>query len=253
MTVRSQKPANGPLKAVGYARVSTAEQGQHGVSLAAQRERIEAFCKSRGWLLVRVYTDVASGKDLKRSGLQRLLEDSKRGEFEVTVITKVDRLTRRVMDFGLLQEALQRQGIGLASIGEGFDDTTPIGRAMSNIIATFAQLERELIGERTRDALRHKKEHLQAYNRQTPYGFRRKDDSLLPDPDTLKVVKEIFAQRKAGASLRDIAQGLTGRGIPSPQGRPEWSAETVRLILRNAALYGQVLNGLLQTTRGARR
>lgn len=243
MTLR-RKPANDRLRVVAYTRVSTAEQGQHGVSLTAQKERLEALCASRDWLLLRTYTDVASGKDLKRPGLQRLLEGAQKGEFEAVLITKLDRLSRRMLDWASVQEKLQSRGIALVSISEGFDDTTPIGRAMANIIMTFAQMERELIGERTKDALRYKREHLQAYG-PTPFGFRRRDDRLLPEAKALATVKQIFTMRKKGATLREIAGALMKQGMPSPQGRPTWSAETVRLILRNAALYGQVMNDVL--------
>ncbi len=244
MVKRRKGRENGPLKAVGYARVSTEEQGREGVSLAAQRERIAAFCQSRGWELLRIYSDTASGKDTKRPGLQKLLEDAKRGEFEAVVITRIDRLSRRVIDFGLLQEALERCGVGLVSVTETFDTTTPIGRAMSNIVATFAQMERELIAERTRTALQHKKAHGEAYSKVTPYGFRRVGDRLLPDPDQMKVVKRILEDRTAGASLREIASDLTEQGVASPTGG-EWNQETVRRILRDGPLYGKVLNGLL--------
>jgi site-specific DNA recombinase len=246
MTPRRKPTNGGPLRVAGYVRVSTQEQGQHGISLAAQRERIESFAQSRGWELVRTYSDTASGKDTKRPGLQKMLEDAKRQQFEGVVILKIDRLSRRVMDFGALQETLEGAGVDLISVSETFDTTTPIGRAMSNIVAVFAQMEREVISERTRMALQHKKAHLQPYSRLAPYGFRRRQDRLLPDPKALAVVRDIFATRKAGKTLRDIASTLTERHISSPQGRPEWSPETVRLILRNAALYGQVMNGLLE-------
>lgn len=254
----SRRKANDRLRVAGYARVSTDEQRERGVSLAAQKERIEAQCLARNWLLLRTYTDVASGKDLKRDSLTKLLKDAEAGEIEAVVITKLDRLSRRMLDFAQVQVNLQQRNIALVSITEGFDDTTPVGRAMANVIMTFAQMERELIGERTRDALAYKRKHLQVYG-STPYGFTRKADHLLPNGKQLAIVQEIFKRRRAvtvrppgrpgtkppGESLREIAKALTKRSIPSPQGRPEWSAETVRLILRNAPLYGQVMNGLL--------
>jgi site-specific DNA recombinase len=244
MTPR-RKIADGRLRSVGYARVSTEEQGREGVSLAAQREKIAGFCTARGWDLIRIYTDTASGKDMKRPGLQKMLGDARQGEFEAVVIVKLDRLSRRVFDWGRLQEEMHQRGIALVSIGESLDDTTAVGRMMGNIIAAFAQMERELIGERTKTALDHKKAHLQTYG-PTPYGFRRRGDRLVPDGKTLSVVQDIFTCRKANATLREIATALMEQRIPSPQGRPEWSAETVRIILRNAALYGHVMNGLLE-------
>lgn len=239
-----RKPTNDRLRAVGYARVSTEEQGQHGVSLAAQKERIAAYCTSRDWNLLRVYEDVASGKDRKRRGLQRLLDDAKKGEVEAVVFTKLDRLSRRVLDWGHLQEDLRTHEVAVVSIFEGLDDTTPIGRAMANVVATFAQLERETIAERTRVALAYKRQHGQVYG-PVPYGFKRKADLLLPNAEQLAVVQEIFRRRKTKETLRQIAEKLMARKVAAPRGGTDWSAETVRIILRNAALYGRVTNDLL--------
>ncbi len=244
MSASRRKSTNDRLRAVGYVRVSTEEQGQHGVSLSAQKERVAAYCQSRDWNLLRVYEDVASGKDRKRRGLQRLLEDAKKGEVEAVVFTKLDRLSRRVLDWGHLQEELRKHEVAVVSIFEGLDDTTPIGRAMANIVATFAQLERETIAERTRVALAHKRQHGEVYG-PVPYGFKRKADRLLPNAEQLAVVGEIYKRRKAEQTLRQIAEVLMARNVAAPRGGTEWSPETVRLIVRNAALYGQVLNGLL--------
>lgn len=245
---RKSPEENGPLRAAGYVRVSDAEtQGRHGASLAAQRERIAGQCTARGWELVRVYSDKESGKDLKRPGLQKMLEDAKRGDFQAVVITKLDRLSRSVKDWGQLQEDLHRLGIALVSISEALDDTTAVGRMMSNIIAAFAQMERELISERTKTVLQHKKKHHEVYSRRIPFGFRRKGDTLVPDPQQYSIVQSIFKQRKAQppVSYRAIAAALTKRGISSPLGHAEWTAQTVWKICQNASLYGQATNDVL--------
>jgi site-specific DNA recombinase len=227
-------------------RVSTEEQQREGVSLPAQRARIAAYCESRNWELVKTYSDTASGKDLRRPGVRQMLEDMHRGAFEVLVFMKVDRLTRRLLDFAQVQQEFHQRGIGLASISEGFDDTTPIGRAMGALVAVFAELERETIRERTRTALAYKRERGEVYSRFAPFGYRKRADHLLPDPKALETVRSIFSMRKGGATLRAIAASLTEQHIRSPQGQPTWSPETVRLILLNAAVYGEVLNGLLK-------
>lgn len=237
-------PNGGPLRAVGYIRVSTEEQGQHGVSLAAQHERIGAFCTSRGWACLHIYRDVASGKDAHRPGLQRLLADAATGAFEAVIFTKLDRFSRRMADWIGLQERLSSLGISLVSIGEGYDETTPVGRFIMHVLMAFAQMERETISERIRGTLTYKRLQGLVYG-PVPFGFRRVQDRLLPEPKSLKVVQDIFARRKAGATLRGITAALAKRGVPSPHGRPEWSPETIRVILRNAALYGQVMNDVL--------
>lgn len=240
----------GHIRAIGYARVSTAEQGAEGVSLQTQRERISAFASSRGWELVSVFEDVASGGSLaKRRGVDEVLAEVRLGAVDVVIVAALDRLTRRLRDWAFLCDELQTLGVGIASLREGWDTTTPVGRAVAGVMATFAELERELGRERTRAALAHKREAGEVYG-STPYGFRRRDCHLLPDKRTLPVVREIFWLREGGMSLRQICAHLEERKIPAPRGGKEWPVETVRLILRNAPLYGRALNGLLSHPSG---
>jgi site-specific DNA recombinase len=139
------------MKVIGYARVSTDEQAAEGVSMDAQRTRIEAYCVAKAWELAGVEADAGiSAKDMKRPGLQTVLEAVRSGSVDAIVVYKLDRLTRSVLDLNRIVELLDKHDVALVSMQESLDATTAMGRAMLNMVAVFSQLERETIGERTR-------------------------------------------------------------------------------------------------------
>ncbi|MGH3807514.1 MAG: recombinase family protein [Pseudonocardiaceae bacterium] len=146
---RPRKTATTP-GVVGYLRVSTEEQAVSGLGLAAQRAAIETECARRDLKLLAVHTDAGlSGKSLSRPGLT----DLEAGRGTVLMVAKLDRLSRSVHDAtGLLLRA-DRAGWGLIALDANVDTTTPQGAAMTQVLAVFAELERRLIGERTKAAL----------------------------------------------------------------------------------------------------
>ena len=140
-------------RVVGYVRVSTEEQGQSGAGLAAQRRAIKAECERRGWQLVRIEEDVLSGRTLNRPGLNSALEACRSGEVSGIVVAKLDRLSRSLVDFaGLLAEA-QSKGFNVVALDLGVDLSTPAGEFLASVMASAAQWERRIIGQRTKDAL----------------------------------------------------------------------------------------------------
>src|SRR5258708_28845018 len=144
-------------RVVGYVRVSTDEQGQSGLGLEAQREAVKAECDRRGWQLVRIEQDVSSGAKLDRPGLAAAVDAVARGEVEGLMVAKLDRLSRSVAHFSTLLERFRSKGWGLVILDLGIDTTTIMGEAMATMAATFAQVERRRIGERTKEALTVKK------------------------------------------------------------------------------------------------
>lgn len=147
------------MKAVCYLRVSTREQAEEGVSLAAQEEKTKAYCVARGWECIGVLRDEGvSGGSLDRPGLQEALDLCRRGEAQALVVLKLDRLTRSVRDLGfLLEDVFDRHHVAFASVADNFDTSTANGRLILNVLGSVAQWEREIIVERTTDALAHKK------------------------------------------------------------------------------------------------
>ena len=227
------------MKTVGYIRVSTDEQANEGVSLDNQRKRIEAFCIAKDWELVDVYEDAGkSGKDLNRDGIQKLIKDSGKGIFDAVVVYKVDRITRRQRDlWHLIDDVFEPDGIGFVSVNEPFDTTSAIGKACLGMIGVFAQLERDLIAERTKDALKYKRDKGD-YLGTVPLGYDIVSGELQEREDELAVVKYAKKLRSGGYSLGKIAQTFNGEGVPTKRGG-KWYRSTVRYLLNNE-LYGDI-------------
>src|SRR4051794_33684622 len=146
------------MRVIGYVRVSTDEQMSSGAGLQAQRQAILAECRRRGWQLVEVLEDAGySAKDMRRPAVQGALRVLKAGEASALVVAKLDRLSRSMIDFTALMAKAQKQSWALVALDCAVDTSTPAGEAMANMLATFAQFERRLISQRTKEALAVKK------------------------------------------------------------------------------------------------
>lgn len=208
------------MDVLGYARVSTEEQG---TSIEGQRAAIVAECRRKGWNLVEVIEDQGySAKDLRRPGVKLALEQLERGGAGGLVVAKLDRLSRSMLDFtGIMQKA-QRQSWALVALDCNVDTSSPSGEAMAHLLATFAQFERRLIGQRTKDAL----------------AIKRAQGVRLGRPTTVpaKVAARIDEERKAGLSFAKIAAALNADGVPTAHGGKAWYASSVRAVtLRQGA------------------
>ena len=196
------------MKAVGYIRVSTDDQAREGVSLDNQEAKIRAYSCVNDLDLIGVIKDEgASGKNLDREGITRLLQMADAGGIQAVIVYKLDRLSRKTLDTLNLIELFEGKGIAFHSISEKVDTKSATGKFFLTIISAIAQIERDLIAERTRDALNYKKENHEWCGR-IPYGFRIKDNRLIEDPEQMKVIKKAKRLRRAGKSLRDISKAL---------------------------------------------
>lgn len=226
------------MKACGYVRVSTEEQ-RDGVSIDLQKEKIRLFCQAKDWELIEIYRDEGkSGKDLKRADMQRLITDAQLRQFEAVIVYKVDRLSRRQRDlWHLLDDVFEPNGVGFVSVNEPFDTTTAIGKACLGMIGVFAQLERDMISERTKDALSYKKRQGDRLGT-PPLGFSLVGDELKEQPEELAAVHYAKQLRREGFSLRDIANHLDEAGHKTKRGG-KWHRSTVRYLLNNQ-IYASV-------------
>jgi DNA invertase Pin-like site-specific DNA recombinase len=207
-------------RVLAYVRVSTEEQKESGAGLAAQRAAILMECQRRGWELVDVIEDAGySAKDLKRPGVRIALEMLREGSADALVVAKLDRLSRSMLDLAGIMAAAQKQGWGLIALDCAVDTTTPAGEAMANVLATFAQFERRLISQRTKDALAAKRAQ----------GVRLGRPRSLPE----EVVKRIVLEREQGRKLVSIADDLTEDGIATAQGGVKWYPSTVAAVLKS--------------------
>ncbi|MGH8066991.1 MAG: recombinase family protein [Candidatus Entotheonellia bacterium] len=146
------------MRAGGYERVRTEAQVKDGVSLEAQQAKLEAYCLVKDWTLLPILRDEGyTAKHLKRPGLEALLALVEAGQVEVVIVYKLDRLTRSVADLDRLMKCFERRHVALVSLQVSLDTTTATGRLMMKLLSSVSQWEREVIGERTRDALAHLK------------------------------------------------------------------------------------------------
>jgi len=221
------------MRAIGYVRVSTEDQAQTGVSLDAQEEKIRAYCIAKGWELIAVVRDPGhSAKDLNRPGIQSILTGCRKREFDVVVILKLDRLTRSVKDLGyLVEDVFKKHGVAFSSIQDNFDTCTANGRMVMNILATIAQWERDIISERTREAMQFMKNSLRLVGA-VPFGFDLVEGELAPNPDEMGVVKDVAEMKQGGLSYQKIAAYLNKRHVPSKNGS-KWYPKTVMGVLRH--------------------
>ena len=214
---RTRKAISNTPGIVGYVRVSTDEQAVSGLGLAAQRQAIEAEAARRGLPLLAVYEDAGiSGKSLARPGLSAALADLDAGNGTVLLVAKLDRLSRSVHDATGLMQRAERAGWGLVAMDANVDTTTPQGAAMTQVLAVFAELERRLIGERTKDAL----------------AVCKAQGVKLGRPRTLdsEVVARIRTAHADGQGWSKIARDLTTEGVPTAQGGARWYPATVRYV-----------------------
>jgi site-specific DNA recombinase len=152
-----------PVKKIARCAVYTRKSTEHNLdlefnSLDAQREACEAYVKSQaheGWRLVRDHYDdgAFSGASLDRPALQKLIAEVRSGAIDIIVVYKVDRLTRSLADFAKLVELFDQHSVSFVSITQSFNTTTSMGRLTLNVLLSFAQFEREVIGERVRDKI----------------------------------------------------------------------------------------------------
>ena len=210
-------------RVLGYVRVSTDEQASTGHGLAAQRKAISDECERRGWQLVATVGEDkgASAKTLDRAGLQAALARMDAGEFDVLLVSKLDRLSRSLLQGASVMEQAQRRGWSLVASDAGVDMSTPAGEMLANMLLTVAQFERRLIGQRT-------KEGLQAAVAK---------GKVLGRPQSLSdaTVRRICDERAAGRSLPAIAAGLTADGTPTARGGLIWYPSSVAAVLRSQA------------------
>jgi site-specific DNA recombinase len=224
------------MTAIGYVRVSTDKQADHGVSLEAQAEKIRAMAVVHNGNLVDIIVDGGeSAKSLNRPGMARLLALVDAGGVQTVIIAKLDRLTRSVKDLCTLLERFERRRVALISVAESLDTGSAAGRLVLNIMTAVSQWEREAMGERTRDALSYKRNRGERVGN-IPFGSRLADDGqhLEPDPAEQTALAEIQRLRNAGTAMRRIATCLNESAYRTRRGTP-WRLESVARVLNGAA------------------
>jgi DNA invertase Pin-like site-specific DNA recombinase len=213
------------LRCAVYTRKSTEEGLEMEFnSLDAQREACEAYIASQkpeGWLLIpESYDDGGfSGGTLDRPALKRLLADIEDGRIDVVVVYKIDRLSRSLMDFAKLVEVFDRGGVTFVSVTQSFNTTTSMGRLTLNILLSFAQFEREVIGERIRDKIAASRKRGMWMGGFVPLGYEVRDRKLVINEAEAATVRMIFERFVEVGSATALARILAAEGVRTRRGR----------------------------------
>ena len=230
--------------AVGYVRVSTLEQASEGVSLDAQRDKLRAYCKFNGIRLIDITGDEGvSGSTLERPGLQEALRMLKRGRANTLIVIKLDRLTRSVRDLcALVDDYFAHERYHLLSVCGMVNTHNAAGRMLMLNLANFAQFEREIISERTYEAM----QQLKAQGVKMggpPYGYtfsqaldEKGRRTLVPLDIEQSLIERMAALHKEGLGFRDIARQFMAEGIRARRGG-EWHGRVISVILQREGRY----------------
>lgn len=224
--------------AVSYVRVSTEEQVNKGVSLDSQAERIRAYALMSDLTIVQAISEdgVSGAKPLEtRPGGTELSALVDAGTVKHIIALKLDRLFRDAEDALAMTRRWDKAGVALHVIdmgGSALNTASAMGRMFLTMTAAFAELERNLISERTSSALKHKKKHLKAYS-PTPVGFDRDGKLLVENLSEQQTVRQIKQWSSLGWSLRAIADELNANEVPTKRGGKRWYGSTVQCILSN--------------------
>lgn len=219
-----------------YCRVSTENQIEN-YSIDEQRERLEAFCRARGWAAPVMFTDPGfSGGSLERPALREMLEQVRAGKFSVVCVYKLDRLSRSQKDtLYLIEDVFNKLGVSFVSVCENFDTSTPFGKAMVGILSVFAQLEKDQITERfTMGRIGRAKNGLFHGGGNPPTGYDYVDGRLVVNDYQAQQVRDIFSLFAQGQSVHAIMR-LMGDKYGG------WSSHTtIYNILKNSIYIGKV-------------
>ena len=248
---------SGTVRCAIYTRKSS-EEGleQEFNSLQAQREACEAFINSQrheGWVCLRTAYDDGgfSGATMDRPALQQLLADLTAGRVDIVVVYKIDRLTRSLADFAKIVEILDARGASFVSVTQQFNTTTSMGRLTLNVLLSFAQFEREVIGERIRDKIAASKQKGMWMGGVPPLGYQAQDRKLIVVDSEAEIVRFIFRRYAELGSVRLLNDELDARNIQSKLrtsasgrilgGKP-FARGALYLMLQNRIYRGEIVH-----------
>src|SRR5215472_12927154 len=225
-----------------YTRVSSRNQADADYSsLETQRERLEAYCRSQeSYTVYRVYEDGGYSADsLDRPALKEMLRDVRAGKLNCILAYKIDRLTRSVKDFHLLMDLFDRHGVKFVFVTQSLDTQNPMGRLLRNVLLDFAQFEREMTADRTRDKMFQRAQKGLWNGGNVPYGYTIENKKLVVRSEEADRLRFMFHRFADVASLSGLRDELHRRGWYTRSGKP-WSKTVLDHILRNPVYCGLI-------------
>lgn len=241
-TLGTKSTKTGTMQRVaGYLRVSTDEQAESGLGLAAQESVLRAMAAAKGWGDLALYTDAGvSGTKDSRPYFDLLKAAIEARQIDAVIVKSLDRIGRKtpiILDFA---ELCELHNVTLISVNESFDTSTPAGTFALTLFAGLAQMERDTIAERTTAALDQRGEKYDYKSGQLPLGYKRvitgDSEHIALDEEGANLARRILRMDRRGASLYAIAQKLNTQGIPARRGG-KWYASSVRVILAHKDTY----------------
>jgi site-specific DNA recombinase len=244
-THQSRRPSITPdtiLRVAIYTRRSTDDEHQP-YTIEAQTQKLHSYVDSQpGWNTVAEFTDNASGATTNRPGLQQLLRAARARRFDLILVYRLDRFSRRIRDLAALMDDLDQVGVAFRSATEPFDTSSPAGRLFVQMLGAFAEFEREIIIDRVVNGMERKAASGAWTNGPRPYGYLVDPTTkhLLPHPDERHIITEIFTTYAiARLGARSIALRLNAHGHRTRNGKP-WSGHAILRILGNRLYLGEI-------------
>jgi len=211
-----------------YSRVSTEEQAKEGLSVDAQIDKCKAFCNARDWDIFKIYKDAGySAGSLNRPALELLLRDAGEKKFDIILVYKIDRFSRKLKDLIMTLDKFKEKEINFTSVTEQIDTTSAMGEAFFQIIGVFAQLERGMVKERVELAFERKIKFGESLNR-APFGYVYNNKKLIPHTENSAKVREIFEMWIKGIDYKEISKKFN---IP---------VSTLYQIIKNKTYLGKI-------------
>ncbi|MBA4313094.1 MAG: hypothetical protein C0417_10745 [Chlorobiaceae bacterium] len=237
-------------KAAIYCRVSTYNQGQGAYSsLDTQKDLLKSYAKTKGWDIYDEYIDTKTGTTIDRPALNRLLNDAKSKKYNIVLATKLDRISRSMKDFYEINEALVKDDIDLVLATQSIDTSSSMGRFNRNVLMAFAEFERDMIAERTREKLYSQAQKGYWGGGHVLLGYDVKDKKLIVNKNEAGLVNKIFNLYLQQPSTNKVAEILNKEGYITKirntksgkqTGGKVFNKEVVHDILRNRAYIGQI-------------
>ncbi|OPG15296.1 hypothetical protein B2M26_12590 [Ferroacidibacillus organovorans] len=232
-----------------YIRVSTEEQAMQGFSIDHQRDRLIAYCASQGWEDYRFYIDDGyTGTKLDRPAMTRLIKHTLEGKIDLVVVYKLDRLSRRQKDvLHLLEDVFEKNNVAFKSSTEPFDTATPLGKATIGILAVFAQLERDMIIERTTSGRRMRIRQGRWSGGRVAFGYRwdKQNQTLVIVPEKAELIRKINQMYLQGKSRLELADWLNARSTDI-----KVDHNGIKSILDRVIYTGRLPNGPSEPVEG---
>jgi len=225
-------------RAALYTRVSTDMQVE-AESLGTQEKQLREYCSYQKIVVHDLYTDagISGAHTENRPAFQKMMKDAREGKFNIVIVAKIDRISRNLADLLHLIHTLEEHHVDFVSISQQFDTSTPMGRLTLNILGSFAQFERDIIAERTRENMMERAKKGKWNGGVIPYGFKVVEDHLEPEPKEAEFVRMMYREYLKQRSLRAVAIMANARDA-KPRFRNAFAGSSIKQILVNPIYRG---------------